>query len=70
MPAKEIEDGAKARIAPHTDWSTIALLFQDEVGGLQVEDPHHPGRFIDVDPIPGGLLMNIGDFAMRWSNGK
>ena len=70
IPAQEIEDGTKARVASHTDWSTITLLFQDEVGGLQVEDPHHPGSFIDVEPLSGGLLMNIGDFAMRWSNGK
>jgi isopenicillin N synthase-like dioxygenase len=43
-------------------------LFQDECGGLQVEDPRTPGKFTNVDPIEGALVMNIGDLMMRWSN--
>ena len=46
------------------------MLFQDDCGGLQVEDPSKPGEFIDVPPVPGSLVMNVGDLLMRWSNGK
>lgn len=69
IPAEAIEGGKMARMPAHTDWSTMTILFQDDCGGLQVEDPHKPGMFIDVPPVPGSLVMNVGDLLMRWSNG-
>ncbi|ETN36263.1 uncharacterized protein HMPREF1541_08540 [Cyphellophora europaea CBS 101466] len=68
IPARVLEDGRMERMPAHSDWSTITLLFQDDVGGLQVESPTEPGAFIDVDPVDGGMLVNIGDLMMRWSN--
>lgn len=70
VPASWVEDGKFARMPAHTDWSTITMLFQDDCGGLQVESPSHPGHFIDVDPVPDSLVLNVGDLLMRWSNGK
>ena len=70
VPAKALEDGHNARMPAHTDWSTMTILFQDDCGGLQVEDAHRPGTFIDVVPIAGTLVMNVGDLMMRWSNGE
>ncbi|CAG9988095.1 unnamed protein product [Clonostachys byssicola] len=55
-------------IGAHTDFGTITLLFQDEVGGLEVEDIHQKGTFIQAPYIPGTIVVNIGDFLMRWSN--
>ncbi|KAM0813898.1 putative Clavaminate synthase-like protein [Seiridium cardinale] len=43
----EIRSGATNRIAPHSDYGIFTLLFQDSVGGLEVEDhssPTHPTR--------------------------
>jgi isopenicillin N synthase-like dioxygenase len=69
ISAKALEAGGGfERMPAHTDWSTITLLFQDDCGGLQVEDPRRPGKFTDVEPIEGALVMNIGDLMMRWSN--
>jgi isopenicillin N synthase-like dioxygenase len=69
IPAKSLEiGGGFERMPAHTDWTTISFLFQDECGGLQVEDPKRPGNFVDVDPLAGALVMNIGDLMMRWSN--
>lgn len=70
IPAAAIEDGKFARMPAHTDWSTMTFLFQDDCGGLQVEDPNQEGKFIDVHPVPGTMVMNVGDLLMRWSNGK
>lgn len=69
LPAKAVESGQFARMPAHTDWSTITMLFQDECGGLQVESPTAPGKFIDIEPVPDTLVLNIGDLLMRWSNG-
>ncbi|KAK9132270.1 hypothetical protein Scep_011798 [Stephania cephalantha] len=38
--------------------SLITILFQDQIGGLQVL---HQGEWIDIIPMHGGLVVNIGD---------
>ncbi|KAJ7445054.1 Clavaminate synthase-like protein [Mycena latifolia] len=55
-------------IGAHSDYDSITLLLQDDVGGLEIEDPAVPGLFRPVPPIPGALIVNAGDFMMRWSN--
>lgn len=60
--------GKGERIAAHSDFGTITLLFQDAVGGLEVEDPHQKGVFRPASYIPGTVLVNVGDFLQRWSN--
>ena len=35
------------------------MLFQDDVGGLEVETTQ--GVFVPVAPIPGTVVINIGD---------
>jgi isopenicillin N synthase-like dioxygenase len=70
IPARAVEDGTMARMPAHTDWSSMTMLFQDNCGGLEIEDPNVPGKFIPAEPMPGALVLNVGDLLMRWSNGK
>lgn len=42
----------------HTDNDFITVLLQDHIGGLQVL---HENNWVDVSPIPGALVINIGD---------
>ncbi|XP_074270301.1 gibberellin 2-beta-dioxygenase 8-like [Silene latifolia] len=53
-------------LMPHTDSDFLTILYQDQVGGLQlVKD----GRWIEVKPNPDALIVNIGDLLQAWSNG-
>ncbi|PRQ47152.1 putative gibberellin 3-beta-dioxygenase [Rosa chinensis] len=53
----------------HTDSSFLTILQDDEnVGGLEVMSKS--GAFIPVDPCPGTLVVNLGDIAKAWSNGR
>ncbi|KAJ5899100.1 Oxoglutarate/iron-dependent dioxygenase [Penicillium taxi] len=68
IPVDELESGRSARCPAHTDWSSITLLFQDDCGGLEVEDLNRPGTFIPAPPIKNAIVMNIGDLLQRWTN--
>ncbi|KAL6627596.1 hypothetical protein ACP70R_031322 [Stipagrostis hirtigluma subsp. patula] len=56
----------------HTDPTCITILLQDAVGGLQVLLDHAGGRrgWVDVAPLPGALVVNIGDLLQLVSNGR
>ncbi|KAJ6550045.1 thymine dioxygenase [Mycena capillaripes] len=68
VPTAALKNESLARIGQHSDFGSITLLLQDDVGGLEVEDPRVPGSFRPAPPVPGALVVNAGDFMMRWSN--
>jgi isopenicillin N synthase-like dioxygenase len=52
----------------HTDYGSITLLFQDEVGGLELLGAD--GNWRAVPPIDGAAVVNSGDLMERWTNGR
>lgn len=51
----------------HTDYGTITLLFQDDVGGLEVQDQN--GVWQPVEYQEDCIVINTGDLMHRWTNG-
>lgn len=56
------------RAGAHTDYGTLTVLWTDGAPGLQVEALD--GRWIDVEPVDGGLIVNLGDLMQRWTNDR
>lgn len=52
---------------PHTDFGVLTVLCQDSAGGLEVESLD--GAWIPAPPVPGALVVNVGDLLARWTNG-
>lgn len=81
MSAPLLHSGTATRFPAHSDFGTLTLLFQDDVGGLEIADPgsantktsagfEKDGRFRCVEPRPGTVVVNVGYLLMRWTNGR
>ena len=81
LPTKDLLSGTHTRIPAHSDFGTLTLLFQDDVGGLEIAEPDSAntetsvgfeknGKFRRVEPKPGTVVVNVGYLLMRWSNGR
>jgi isopenicillin N synthase-like dioxygenase len=55
-------------LGSHFDDTAMTILLQDDVGGLQVERGR--GKWVDVTPIPGTFVINIGEVMSRWVNDR
>lgn len=63
----EIQD-SQLGAGAHTDYGLLTLLFQDDVGGLEVLDMNN--QWQPVDYIESGIVINSGDMLERWTNGR
>ncbi len=62
---RELGDHA---LGHHTDPGVVTLLLQDQTGGLQTQS--RTGEWIDVDPIPGTIVVNLADSVQVWTNDR
>ncbi|CAL1371314.1 unnamed protein product [Linum trigynum] len=60
-------DGVTNGLTAHEDSNAFTLLFQDDVGGLEV---WRNGEWIPVTPEPGAIVVNVGDLIQVLSNNK
>ena len=56
-------------IGAHADFGAITMLLQDETGGLQVWN-NVSSEWVDVTPVSGAYVVNLGNMMMRWTNDK
>jgi isopenicillin N synthase-like dioxygenase len=68
-PSRPVPAGVDAAwgVGEHTDYGLLTMLWQDDVGGLEVKSR---GRWIAAPPIPGTLVCNIGDMLDRMTGGR
>eukprot|EP00775_Hariotina_reticulata_P010233 gene10233-10393_t len=52
----------------HSDYGMLTILATDDVSGLQAR-VHLGGTWLDVQPVPGTFIINLGDMLERWTNG-
>ncbi|THU65864.1 hypothetical protein C4D60_Mb05t08130 [Musa balbisiana] len=63
-------------MAAHTDSTLLTLLFQSNTSGLQVlqvvgdNGRDRTARWVTVPPMPGALIVNVGDLFQILSNGR
>ena len=67
-PRPPVTDQPAFGSAPHSDYGTLTLLAQDDVGGLQVQSKS--GDWVAATPIDGTFVVNVGDLLSRWTNGR
>nr|XP_022286433.1 UPF0676 protein C1494.01-like [Crassostrea virginica] len=65
--SKDVKPG-QVRCGEHSDYGSITLLFQDDIGGLEVKPVG--ADYTSATPIPGTVLVIIGDLMQRWTADK
>ena len=55
-------------VVPHTDSGCFTILWQDNNGGLEVQNQQ--GDWVGAPPLAGSFVVNIGNILQYWSNGR
>ena len=73
ISTRDIQKGKVSRIWPHFDLGVITLLFQDHVGGLEIQERASPtpDTFIAVGcERQSDMVVNISETLQRWTNDR
>ncbi|MEH1787352.1 MAG: 2-oxoglutarate and iron-dependent oxygenase domain-containing protein [Nostoc sp.] len=65
-PLQTLPKPEQVRAGEHSDYGSITLLFQDDVGGLEVQTASR--EWIAAPAIPDTVVVNTGDLMQRWTN--
>ncbi len=55
-------------VAPHTDYGCLTLVYQANVGGLEVYSRDR--EWVLAHPIEDTFVVNVGDLLARWTNDR
>lgn len=87
LSGDDIQPGV-VRCGEHSDYGTVTLLLQDDMGGLEVRifvvvvvytfrvlvtsfvQVLSGSEWIAADPIPGAVLVNLGDLMQFWTSDR
>ncbi|KAK8245767.1 hypothetical protein IWZ00DRAFT_538048 [Phyllosticta capitalensis] len=69
-PGKPVEEEQQKEqdigLGAHSDYECFTILLPSGTPGLEVLSP--AGQWTQVERVDGGLIVNIADFLMRWTN--
>ncbi|CAG8025778.1 unnamed protein product [Penicillium olsonii] len=68
-PPQEGSTDLERGIGAHTDFGAVTMLLQDETGGLQVWN-NVTSDWVDVTPVSGAYVVNLGNMMMQWTNDR
>lgn len=54
--------------ARHADYGCITILWQDPLGGLEIQN--RAGDWVAAPYLPGTFVINLGDLMQRWTNDR
>src|SRR5438105_2627413 len=68
-PSRPVPAGSGAQwgVGEHTDYGLLTMLWQDDVGGLEVKTRE---GWVAAPPLPGSFVCNIGDMLDRMTGGR
>lgn len=68
-PTRPVPPGLDVQwgVGEHTDYGLLTMLWQDDVGGLQVRTDQ---GWVAAPPLPGTFICNIGDMLDRMTGGR
>ena len=67
-PGRDPADAGESNARPHYDSNALTILLPDPIGGLEAE--HLERGWIEVPPVPGAFVVNIGNEMECWSGGR
>lgn len=65
-PARNKSEQGEQGVGAHKDGGLLTLLWQDNIGGLQVETDN---GWVDVEPLENAFVVNIGEVFELATNG-
>lgn len=65
-PQEQATDPTSIGATAHTDFGLVTVLYQDPLGGLEVQKPD--GEWAAAPPVPGTFVVNLGQLMARWTN--
>lgn len=68
-PSRPVPAGTDALwgVGEHTDYGLLTMLWQDDIGGLQVRTDQ---GWLEAPPVAGSFVCNIGDMLDRMTGGR
>lgn len=67
-PPQHPDDRDGITLPEHTDYGSVTFVF-NQLGGLQVLPPGKDAKYVYVEPLPGHMIVNIGDALVKFTNG-
>lgn len=68
-PVKSDPNNGVYAAGAHSDYGMLTFLVTDSEPGLQIRNNNSNGEWMDVAPMEGAFICNLGDMLERWTNG-